>query len=153
MKNIEKDKTKIKVKVVNKSKNNLPQYETPHSAGLDLRADLDVMIYLRPGDRTLIQTGLHIELPNGYAAFIQPRSGLAVKNGISIVNSPGLIDSDYRGEIKVILINHGIDPIKINPGDRIAQMVILKVEQIEWESSEELSETERGEGGFGHTGK
>ena len=141
---------KIIVKVVNKSTNSLPEYQTPQSAGIDLQSDQNITI--TPGARTLVKTGLHIELPKGYQAQIVPRSGLALKHGISIVNSPGTIDSDYRGEIGIILINHGTEPFNVKSGDRIAQMVISKVEQLEWESVEELSNTERGEGGFGSTG-
>ncbi len=142
----------MKVKVINKSRNPLPQYETMGSAGMDLRADTDTTITLQPLERILIPTGLHIELPIGYEAQIRPRSGLAIKKGISLVNSPGTIDSDYRGEIKVILINLSNDKVTIEPADRIAQMVIAKYEQISWEEVHILADSERGEGGFGHTG-
>lgn len=141
------------VKVTNTSTNPLPKYQTKGSAGMDLYAHLTETVYLQSGTQGLIPTGLHMELPEGYEAQIRPRSGLALKHGISIVNSPGTIDSDYRGEIKVILINHGSQPLEINNGDRIAQMVIAKFEQIGWEESETLEETERGAGGYGHTGK
>lgn len=144
---------KLIVKVINKSNNPLPEYATEGSAGLDLKAWIedDSTIVIKPGERRLIKTGLHIELPIGYEARIQPRSGLALKNGISIVNSPGLIDPDFRGDIGVILINHGDTDFEVRNGDRIAQMVISKFERIEWKE-ESLSETQRGEGGFGHTG-
>ena len=142
----------MKVKVINRSKNALPEYETPHAAGLDIRADIADSIVLNPLERTLVPTGLFIELPAGYEAQIRPRSGLAIKHGISIVNSPGTIDSDYRGEIKIIVINLSNQAFTIVPGERICQMVVAKHEQIEWESSEILNETERGAGGFGHTG-
>lgn len=141
------------VRVINKSKNNLPGYETVHAAGMDLRADLETSIVLKPMQRKLIPTGLHIELPEGFEAQIRPRSGLAFKHGISIVNAPGTIDADYRGEIKVLLINLGEEDFEINTGDRIAQMIMAKYERIEWESAEELSDTVRGHGGYGHTGK
>lgn len=141
------------VRVINKSKNNLPGYETVHAAGMDLRADLETSIVLKPMQRKLIPTGLHIELPEGFEAQIRPRSGLAFKHGIGIVNSPGTIDADYRGEIKVLLINLGEDDFEINTGDRIAQMIVAKYERIEWEPAEELSDTVRGHGGYGHTGK
>jgi len=141
------------VRVINKSKNNLPGYETVHAAGMDLRADLETSIVLKPMQRKLIPTGLHIELPEGFEAQIRPRSGLAFKHGIGIVNSPGTIDADYRGEIKVLLINLGEEDFEINTGDRIAQMIVAKYERIEWEPAEELSDTVRGLGGYGHTGK
>ncbi|MDL2222833.1 dUTP diphosphatase [Bacteroidales bacterium OttesenSCG-928-M11] len=143
----------MKVKVINKSKHNLPEYETPYSAGLDLRANIDEPITLKSLERALIPTGLFIELPVGYEAQIRPRSGLAIKHGISLVNTPGTIDSDYRGEIKVIVINLSKDDFIINDGERICQMVISKHEHIAWEEVIELEESERGSGGFGHTGK
>lgn len=143
----------MKVKVINKSKHNLPEYETPHSAGLDLRANLDEPVVLQSLERALIPTGLFIELPVGYEAQIRPRSGLAIKHGISLVNTPGTIDSDYRGEIKVIVINLSKDTFTINDGERICQMVIAKHEHIAWEETGELEESLRGSGGFGHTGK
>ena len=142
----------MKIKIVNKSNHDLPQYATALSAGLDLRANVNSYTVLSPGERKLIPTGLFIALPEGYEAQIRPRSGLAIKHGISLVNSPGTIDADYRGEIKVIMINHGQENFIINDGDRICQMVIHKVEQAQWEEVESLEETDRGEGGFGHSG-
>lgn len=143
----------MKVKIINKSKHKLPEYETPHSAGLDLRANLDEPVTLGMLERALIPTGLFIELPVGYEAQIRPRSGLAIKHGISMVNTPGTIDSDYRGEVKVILINLSKDPFVIQDGERICQMVIAKHEHISWEETDHLQESERGAGGFGHTGR
>jgi dUTP pyrophosphatase len=142
----------MKVKVINQSKHPLPGYETIHSAGLDLRANIDKPLVLNSLERALIPTGLFIELPVGYEAQIRPRSGLAIKHGISLVNAPGTIDSDYRGEIKVIVINLSNEPFVINDGERICQMVVAKHERIEWETAGELNETVRGTGGFGHTG-
>lgn len=142
----------MKVKVVNTSKHALPEYETPHAAGLDLRADIDEPVTLNSLERALIPTGLFIELPVGYEAQIRPRSGLAIKQGISLVNSPGTIDSDYRGEIKVIVINLSKEPFTITDGERICQMIVAKHEKVEWESTGELDKTIRGTGGFGHTG-
>jgi dUTP pyrophosphatase len=142
----------MKVKVINRSKHALPEYETPQSAGLDLRANIEEPVVLNSLERALIPTGLFIELPKGYEAQIRPRSGLAIKNGISLVNSPGTIDADYRGEIKIILINLSKDPFTVTDGERICQMVVAKHEQVEWENANELDKTERGEGGFGHTG-
>lgn len=130
----------------------LPFYETEGSAGMDLRAFIEEPVTLKPGQRTLIPTGLYIELPVGYEAQIRARSGLAIKKGIGLVNGIGTIDSDYRGEIKVILINWGEEDFVIENGDRIAQMVIARYERVEWEQTEDLTETERGSGGFGHTG-
>lgn len=166
----------MKVKVVNKSNNTLPEYETNGSAGMDLRADFSridmsnivkhgvVMpifntsgkiesVTLKPQSRMLIPTGIFVEIPKGHEIQVRPRSGLAIKEGVTVLNTPGTIDSDYRGEIQVIIINHGIQDVTITNGDRIAQMVLNKVEKIEWENSDELTETERGEGGFGHSGK
>ena len=140
------------IRVINRSKNSLPGYETIHSAGMDLRADLEAPVTLKPLERKLIPTGLHIELPQGYEAQIRPRSGLALKHGIGIVNSPGTVDADYRGEIKVLLINFSEDVFEIKNADRIAQMVIAKHEKIDWEQVEILNETSRGAGGYGHTG-
>lgn len=140
------------IRVINKSKNSLPAYETLHAAGMDLRADVEIPIQLKPLERMLIPTGLHIELPEGFEAQIRPRSGLAYKHGISIVNSPGTIDADYRGEIKVLLINLSTEVFEINTGDRIAQMVIAKHETVNWEEVDVLNETSRGVGGYGHTG-
>ena len=143
----------MKVKIINKSKHKLPAYETVLSAGMDLRANIDEPITLKPLGRTLVKTGLFIELPEGHEAQIRPRSGLAYKKGISILNSPGTIDADYRGEIGVILVNLSADDFVIEDGERICQMVIAKHEQIKWIETEILDETERGVGGFGHTGK
>lgn len=142
----------MKVNIVNRSRFPLPQYATVHSAGLDLRADLEHSLVLKPLERSLVPTGLYIELPEGYEAQVRPRSGLAAKHGISIVNTPGTIDPDYRGEIKVILVNLSDVPFMLEPGERIAQMVIARFEHISWNEVESLSETVRGEGGFGHTG-
>ncbi|MBD3747990.1 MAG: dUTP diphosphatase [Sphingobacteriales bacterium] len=142
----------MRIKIINKSSHPLPAYETLASAGMDLRANLDEMIRLKPMERKLIPTGLFIELPLGFEAQIRPRSGLAYKFGISIVNAPGTIDADYRGEIKVLLVNLSQEDFQIQNGDRIAQMVIAKHEKAEWEQVDELSETERGVGGYGHTG-
>ncbi|MRX48682.1 dUTP diphosphatase [Pedobacter puniceum] len=142
----------MKINIINKSNNPLPNYETAASAGLDLRANLESPESLKPLERKLIPTGLFIELPIGYEAQIRPRSGLAYKAGISIVNSPGTIDADYRGEIKILLINLSTEDFVINHGDRIAQMVIAAHEQAEWVEVDELSETARGAGGYGHTG-
>lgn len=142
----------INVSIINKSNNSLPQYTTPSSAGMDVRANLSEPIVLRPMERKLIPTGLFIALPEGYEAQIRPRSGLALKHGITVLNSPGTIDADYRGEIGVILANMSLEPFTINPGERICQMVITNYSQVSWESVEILNSTERGEGGFGHTG-
>lgn len=142
----------MKVKIVNNSENDLPEYETDGSAGLDLRAHLQEPVVLKPLQRALIPTGLHIELPNGYEAQVRPRSGLALKKGLTVLNTPGTIDSDYRGEIKIIMINLSNETTIINTGERIAQMVIAKYEKIKLQEVDELNETERGEGGFGHTG-
>jgi dUTP pyrophosphatase len=143
----------MKINIINKSEHALPQYETAHAAGMDMRAFIDEEMVIKPMQRMLVPTGLHIELPVGYEAQIRPRSGLAYKHGISIVNSPGTIDADYRGEIKVLLINFSDTDFVINNGDRIAQMVIAKHETVIWTTAEELSDTARGEGGYGHTGK
>lgn len=142
----------MQIKIINKSDYALPSYETKGSAGLDLRANIDKPIVLQPLDRALIPTGLFMELPVGYEAQIRPRSGLALKKGITVLNSPGTVDSDYRGEVGVILINLSSVDFTINPGDRIAQMVIAKHEQAEWVEVDGLSSTERGEGGYGHSG-
>ncbi len=130
----------------------MPAYETLHTAGMDLRADVEETVLLKPMERKLVSTGLHIELPEGFEAQIRPRSGLAFKHGIGIVNSPGTIDADYRGEIKVLLINFSDKVFEINTGDRIAQMIIARHEKVNWEQVEELNETTRGVGGYGHTG-
>jgi dUTP pyrophosphatase len=142
----------IKIKVVNRGHQQLPAYATPQSAGMDLRANLDAPITLHPMERRLIPTGLHIALPEGYEAQVRPRSGLALKHGLTVLNSPGTIDADYRGEIGVVLINLSQDDFVINDGERIAQMVIARHEQADLIVVEELDETERGEGGYGHTG-
>lgn len=142
----------LKVKVINKGNQPLPAYATPQSAGMDIRANIDGPITLNPLERRLIPTGLHIALPVGYEAQLRPRSGLALKHGITVLNSPGTIDSDYRGEIMALLINLSNEPFAINPGERIAQIVIEKHEQADFELVEVLDETERGEGGYGHTG-
>jgi dUTP pyrophosphatase len=143
----------MNIKVINQSKHELPAYQTPLSAGLDLRANLESSVMIAPLERKLIGTGLFIELEAGYEAQIRPRSGLAFKHGITVLNSPGTIDADYRGEIKVLLINLSNEPFLINDGERIAQMVVAKHEQITWAASEVLSETTRGSGGYGSTGK
>lgn len=142
----------MKIKIINKSRHTLPEYATSASAGMDLRANLDNPLVLKPLERVIVPTGLFMELPIGFEAQIRPRSGLALKNGITVLNSPGTIDADYRGEIKVILINLSADNFTINDGERIAQMVISRHEQAEWVSVDELVETQRGQGGFGHTG-
>lgn len=143
----------MKVNIINKSQHPLPAYETILSAGMDLRASLTEPITLQPMQRALIPTGLYIELPAGTEAQIRPRSGLAFKHGITVLNSPGTIDADYRGEIKVLLINLSQEPFEIKDSERIAQMVVSKHETVEWQLVESLNETQRGEGGFGHTGK
>ena len=143
----------MKVKVINRSANDLPRYETPFSAGMDVRADLSEPVILKPLERTLVPTGLYVELPEGYEMQIRPRSGLAIKHGLTLLNTPGTIDADYRGEIKVIVANLSSEPYELKPGERIAQMVVSQFTQVEWEPVEELSPTERGAGGFGHTGK
>ena len=143
----------MKVKLVNRSPFPAPAYATPLSAGGDLRANLEAPVVLQPLQRMLIPTGLYIALPPGYEAQSRPRSGLAIKHGITVLNSPGTIDADYRGELKVILVNLSDQPFEIAPGERIAQMVIARHEQVEWEPVDALDETERGAGGFGSTGK
>ncbi|WP_297098755.1 dUTP diphosphatase [uncultured Draconibacterium sp.] len=143
----------MQVKIVNKSKNELPAYSTAFSAGMDLRANLDEPVVLKPLERKLVPTGLFIELPQGYEAQVRPRSGLALKKGITVLNTPGTIDADYRGEIGVILINLSQEDFVIENGERICQMVIAAHETVEWDLVEVLKETERGVGGFGHTGK
>lgn len=143
----------MKVKVINHSRFDLPRYATPQSAGMDVRANIDEAVVLRPLERAMIPTGLSIELPEGYEMQIRPRSGLAAKHGITVLNSPGTIDADYRGEIRVILVNLSNEEFRIEAGERIAQMVVARHEQVEWELAEELAESERGEGGFGSTGK
>lgn len=143
----------IEIKVINQSSNPLPEYATAGSSGMDLKASLDLPRTIKPMERVMIPTGLFIELPEGYEAQVRPRSGLAIRQGITCLNTPGTIDADYRGEIKIILINLSQEEQVIQPGDRIAQMVIQKVEQARWKEVEELKITERNEGGFGHTGK
>jgi len=143
----------MKINIINQSKHALPAYETIASAGMDLRANLSEGLLLKSGQRLLVPTGLFIALPEGYEAQIRPRSGLAFKHGITVLNSPGTIDADYRGEVKVLLINHGAEDFEIKDGERIAQMVIAAHARIEWNSVNELEETERGAGGFGSTGK
>ena len=142
----------IQIKVVNRGHQQLPAYATPQSAGMDLRANIEAPITLHPMERRLIPTGLHIALPEGYEAQVRPRSGLAVKHGLTVLNSPGTIDADYRGEIGVLLINLSQEDFIINDGERIAQMVIARHEQADFVIVEELDQTERGEGGYGHTG-
>ena len=143
----------MEVKIVNKSKHKLPEYSTNKSAGMDIRANIDKEITLKPLKRVLVNTGLYIELPEGFEAQIRPRSGLAIKNGITIINSPGTIDADYRGEICIILMNLSDEDFIIKDGDRICQMVISKHERAYWLEVKELNSSERGTGGFGHTGK
>jgi dUTP pyrophosphatase len=143
----------MKIKVVNKSKHPLPEYATPLSAGMDIRANLESPVVLQPLERKLIPTGLYVELPEGYEAQMRPRSGLAIKKGITLLNSPGTIDADYRGEICVILVNLSSEAFEVQDGERICQMVIARHAQAEWIEVEELGDTERGAGGFGHTGK
>lgn len=142
----------IQIKVVNGGHQQLPTYATPQSAGMDLRANIEAPIILHPMERRLIPTGLHIALPEGYEAQVRPRSGLALKHGLTVLNSPGTIDADYRGEIGVLLINLSQEDFVINDGERIAQMVIARYEQADFIVVEELDQTERGEGGYGHTG-
>ena len=142
----------MKVKIINKSNNPIPNYETSLSAGMDLRAYAEEPITLNPGERKLIKTGLHIELPEGYEAQVRPRSGLAFKKGITVLNSPGTIDADYRGDVGVILINHSDEEFVVNSGDRIAQLVISKFEKVDWETSDKINLTSRGASGFGSTG-
>ena len=142
----------MEIKIVNRSKHPLPEYKTKASAGMDIRANLEEIVTLKPLERKLIPTGLFIELPEGYEAHIRPRSGLAIKKGISVLNSPGTIDADYRGEICIILVNLSSERFVIEDGERIAQMVIARHEQAVWQEVDVLDETERGSGGFGHTG-
>jgi dUTP pyrophosphatase len=143
----------MKINIVNQSKHPLPEYATPLSAGMDLRANIEEPVVMKPLERKLIPTGLFIELPEGYEAQIRPRSGLAIKKGITVLNSPGTIDADYRGEICVILVNLSSEEFVINDGERICQMVIAQHAQAQWAEVAELGETDRGAGGFGHTGK
>ncbi len=143
----------VTVKIINKSTSPLPNYQTPLSAGMDIHAFLSEPVIITPGERFLIPSGLFLEIPPGYEIQIRPRSGLALKNGITVLNSPGTVDADYRGEIKVLLINHGQTPFKIESGDRIAQMVLAKHEIISWDETTHLNKSERGEGGYGSSGK
>jgi dUTP pyrophosphatase len=143
----------MRVKIINRSANELPRYETPLSAGMDVRADLTESVTLAPLARAMVPTGLYVEIPEGYEIQVRPRSGLAAKHGLTVLNSPGTIDADYRGEIRVILVNLSPEPFEVKPGERIAQLVVARHERAEWELSDKLSETERGEGGFGSTGK
>ena len=143
---------KITVKIINESSNNLPQYATPYAAGMDLRANLKEPVTLQPLERRLIPTGIRIELPEGYECQIRPRSGLALKSGITVLNTPGTIDADYRGEIGVILVNLSDKPFTVNHGERICQMVVARHASVEWQPSDNLAESNRGDGGFGHTG-
>ena len=142
----------MNVRIVNKSSNDLPGYQTEYSAGMDLRANTDEDIIIKPLERVMVPTGLFIELPESYEAQIRPRSGLAAKHGITVLNSPGTIDADYRGEIKVILVNLSNDEFTLKPGERICQMIVAKHETVGWVETDSLTETVRGEGGFGHTG-
>lgn len=142
----------MEIKIINKSQNPNPSYATHQSAGMDLRADIQEMMEILPGERVLVPTGIFIELPTGYEAQIRPRSGLAINAGITMLNSPGTIDADYRGEIKVIAINHGNKPFQINPGDKIAQMVVARHEVVTWIDTNELQQSERDKDGFGSTG-
>lgn len=143
----------MEVKIVNKSPFKLPEYATIHSAGMDMRANLTESMVIQPLQRVMVPTGVHIQLPDGFEAQIRPRSGLAAKHGIGIVNSPGTIDADYRGEIKIILVNLSNEPFTLNPGERVAQMVIARYEKAVWKECDSLEESERGEGGFGSTGR
>jgi dUTP pyrophosphatase len=142
----------MNVRIINRSHHSLPAYETEQSAGMDLRANLDQPITLAPMQRCLVPTGLFISLPKGYEAQVRPRSGLAIKKGVTVLNAPGTVDADYRGEICVILVNLSQEPFVINDGERVAQMVVARHEQVEWIQVETLDDTERGAGGFGHTG-
>ena len=141
----------VQVSIINRSHHALPSYSTPLSAGMDIRANLDEPITLQPGERRLIPTGLFIALPEGYEAQIRPRSGLAIKKGITVLNSPGTIDADYRGEIGIIIINHSDEAFVIEDGERVGQMVVARYNRVEWNETDSLDETERGAGGFGHT--
>ena len=142
----------MEVRIINRSHHDLPRYETGQSAGMDLRANLDSPIVLQPLERKLVPTGLFIALPKGYEAQVRPRSGLAIKRGVTVLNTPGTIDADYRGEVCVILVNLSQEPFTVNDGERIAQMVIARHEQVTWQAVDVLDATERGSGGFGHTG-
>lgn len=143
----------MKIPIINQSNNDLPAFATPSSAGMDLRAFLESDIVIAPGERALVPTGLHMALPVGYEAQVRPRSGLAYKHGVTVLNSPGTIDADYRGDVGVILINHGDSDFVVQSGDRIAQLVVAQYTSFTWDAVTDLSDTARGEGGFGHTGK
>jgi dUTP pyrophosphatase len=143
----------MKIPIINQSNNDLPAFATPSSAGMDLRAFLESDIVIAPGERALVPTGLHMALPVGYEAQVRPRSGLAYKHGVTVLNSPGTIDADYRGDVGVILINHGDSDFVVQSGDRIAQLVVAQYASFTWDAVTDLSDTTRGEGGFGHTGK
>lgn len=143
----------MNIKIINRSKHGLPRYSTLHSAGMDIRADIDNSIIIEPGCRVLVNTGLYLEIPEGYEAQIRPRSGLAIKHGITVLNSPGTIDADYRGEVCIILINLSDQNFTIADGDRICQMIIARHERAQWIVVDELDVSDRGDGGFGHTGK
>ena len=143
----------MKIPVIYSGKQALPQFETPQSAGMDLRANIDAPVVLQPGDRALIPTGIAMALPDGFEAQIRPRSGLAYKHGVTVLNSPGTIDADYRGDVGVLLINHGSEPFTVEDGMRVAQMVVAQYSQFQWEAVSDLSDTDRGAGGFGSTGK
>lgn len=143
----------VKVRIINHSAYPAPAYATTSSAGMDLKANIVGPVVLKPLERAMVPTGLHIALPDGMEAQVRPRSGLAAKHGITVLNSPGTIDADYRGEIKVILVNLSQEPFTINPGERIAQMVVARYEQVEWEETDALDDTDRGQGGFGSTGR
>ena len=144
---------KVKVRIINQSSNPLPEYATEGAAGMDIRAHLEAPLVLRSLERFLVPTGLFIELPDGYEAQVRPRSGLAIKQGLTCLNSPGTVDADYRGELKVIIINLSQEDQTIHPGDRIAQMVVHQVEKVKWKPVKKITATKRNEGGFGHTGK
>ena len=146
------DTGEIAVRIINKGKHPLPHYATEHSAGMDLRANLNASIILAPGQRALVPTGLFMELPEGTEAQVRPRSGLAFKHGITVLNAPGTIDADYRGEVGVLLINHGQEPFEVKDGERVAQLVVARYVRVAFEESDDLRGTERGAGGFGHTG-
>lgn len=143
----------MKIRIINRSHHALPAYATPLAAGMDLRANLSEPLELRPLERLLVPTGLYIALPPGYEAQVRPRSGLALKKGVTVLNAPGTIDADYRGEIGVILVNLSAEPFRIEDGERVAQLVVARHELVEWEATDKLDDTDRGEGGFGHTGK
>ena len=143
----------LEVKIINKSKNPEPEYGSEHAAGMDIRANLNERLVIKPGEIRLVHTGIYIELPVGYEAQIRPRSGLALKHGLTVLNTPGTIDADYRGEVGIIIINHGKEDFIVNNGDRICQMVVARHEKVIWQKVNNLNNTDRGNGGFGHTGK